>query len=123
MDRQSILSPHLKCRFILLFQLFTLCAMNCVTHSKCPAEQPVPYPGKMPNVVPWQRWVKWKRTNYIFALTPISVDIDIAPAARNPATGNPDSARPRWVGPVSRYPDIPTPVPAVVSRHPDPSRM
>jgi hypothetical protein len=56
-------------------------------------------------------------------LAPISVNPDPATAARNPSAGNPDRARPGWCCPASRHPDIPSPVPAVVSGYPNPTRM
>src|ERR1700722_19311637 len=57
------------------------------------------------------------------ALAPVSGDPDVAPAAGNPSPGNPDRARPRRLGPVPAYPDIPSPVPTVIAGHPDPARM
>jgi hypothetical protein len=57
------------------------------------------------------------------ALAPVSGYPHISPAARNPSPGNPHRARPWRLGPVPTYPDIPSPVPTVISGHPDPACM
>ncbi len=53
-------------------------------------------------------------------LAPISPDPNPAATARNPSAGHPDCARPGWRRPTSRHPDIPSPVPAVISGNPHP---
>src|ERR1700678_1623733 len=62
-------------------------------------------------------------SSFVDALAPVSSDPDVAPAPGNPSPGNPDRARPRRLGPVPTYPDIPSPVPTVISGHPDPACM
>jgi hypothetical protein len=57
------------------------------------------------------------------ALAPVSGYPHISPAARNPSPGNPHRARPWRLGPVPTYPDIPSPVPAVIPGHPYPACM
>jgi hypothetical protein len=59
----------------------------------------------------------------LLSLAPISVDVDPATTARDPAAGDPDCARPRWRRPASRNPDISSSGPAVISGYPYPTRM
>jgi hypothetical protein len=69
---------------------------------------------------------QWRDPRFLFfvdPLAPVSGDPDVAPAAGDPSPGNPYRARPRRLGPVPTDPDIPSPVPAVISGHPDPARM
>src|SRR5271156_2106238 len=59
----------------------------------------------------------------VLRLAPISLDVDPATTARNPSAGYPDCAGPGWRCPTSGNPEIPSPVPAIKSGYPYPTRM
>ncbi len=58
-----------------------------------------------------------------YALPPGSGDVDITPATGHPAAGNPNNPAPRRVDPAASHPHIPSSVPPIVARDPNPSGM